>query len=199
MTGKLYWEEVWFRDNSSNPDGVQVVESEKKVVRTVTISQFNESTKQTIENTKQSASASAEVGASYSVVSATVKTEISAAKEITDTYSYTAKEQRDMSIEETIIDKTACEYGQWRSLFYNLSLFPICQLYLTLWLVTVDEIKGGGKLGLYQAYFQAPGIGVSLNQIRTGGERPPSQDVELNVQMRELNFISSLEVWLVLQ
>lgn len=112
VVGKLYWVEIWFRDNSSNPDGVQVVESEKKTVRTVKISQFNESTKQTIENTKQSASASAEVGGSYGVVSATVKTDVSASKEITDTYSYTAKEQKDLSIEETTIDKTKCEFGK---------------------------------------------------------------------------------------
>ncbi|KAL8721626.1 MAG: hypothetical protein Q9225_001715, partial [Loekoesia sp. 1 TL-2023] len=163
VTGSLYWVEIWFRDNSSNPDGVQVVESEKKVVRSVKISQFNESTKEAIENTKQSASAKAEVGASYGVVSATVSTEISASKEITDTYSYTAREQRDMSVEETTIDRT--KY----------------------------EIKGHGRLGLYQAYFSAPGIDVSLSQSRTGGSKPPSEDVKLEVRMHKLDFISSLE------
>lgn len=110
VTGKLYWEEVWFLDNSTNPDGVQVIESDIKTVRTVHISTFNESNKSTIENTKQSVGASAEVGGSYGVVSATVKTEVSASKEITDTYSYTAKEQRDMSVEETIIDRKKCKF-----------------------------------------------------------------------------------------
>ncbi|KAL9094974.1 MAG: hypothetical protein Q9163_006532 [Psora crenata] len=164
VTGKLYWVEVWFRDNSSNPEGSQVVESETKVVRTVSISRFNESTKQTIENTKQSASASATIGASYSVVSASVTTEISASKEITDTYSFTVREQKDISTEDTVIDKT--KY----------------------------EIKAHGKLGLYQAYFSAPGVDVSLNQTRTGGSMPASQDVELNVEMQEIRLLADIKV-----
>lgn len=128
VKGNLYWVELWFRDNSSNPQGIQMVDSEKKQVRTVKISQFNESTKATIENTKQSASASAEVGASYGVVSATVTTEVSASKEITDTYSYTAREQIDMSSEKTNIDKTRCEFRKSSSLQFSLQLRSVPSL-----------------------------------------------------------------------
>lgn len=103
VTGKLRWVEVWFINNSSNPKGYQVNTSATRYVRSVKISQFNESTKTTIENTKQSSSVSATVGASYGPVSASVTGNMSLSREITDTYSGTIREQKDMSID---IEKT---------------------------------------------------------------------------------------------
>ncbi len=103
VTGSIYWKELWFRDNSSNPDGVQSVKTKYKIVRSVDVSEFNESTKSTIENTK----VGAEVGASYGVESAKVETQFSASKEVTDTYTNTASRQEDTSIsEEEEIEET---------------------------------------------------------------------------------------------
>ncbi|KAL8685189.1 MAG: hypothetical protein Q9224_005920 [Gallowayella concinna] len=163
VTGKLYWVELWFRDNSTNPKGTQVVDTEMKVVRTVSISRFNESIKNTVETTKNSFSVGAEVGASYGPVSATVKSEFLASKEIQDTYGYTVREQQDMSVQTTIKDSRG----------YN--------------------VEGHGKLGLYQAFFSAPGVVVSLTQTRTGGETPAAQDVTFDLKLQELQFIKEIQ------
>ena len=112
VTGRLYWTEIWYRDNTSNPQGSQTIKSTLKKVRTVKISRFNESIQETIESTKTSGSVGAEVGASYKVVSATVKADISLSKEITDGYSHTAGEQTDISEETTYTETQECQFVQ---------------------------------------------------------------------------------------
>lgn len=48
VTGDIYWKQLWFRDNSSNPDGIQSVKTNYKIVRSVDVSELNESTKSII-------------------------------------------------------------------------------------------------------------------------------------------------------
>ena len=109
VTGKLRWVEVGFWDNSSNPKGQQVHTVRKTTVRTFRISQFKESTKQIIENTKRSSSVGATIGASYGPLSASITGNTTFSKEITDIYSNTIREQKDISISVTIDVEDSCQ------------------------------------------------------------------------------------------
>ncbi|KAI4247439.1 MAG: hypothetical protein L6R40_001387 [Gallowayella cf. fulva] len=164
ITGKLRWETIWYHDNSTNPQGWQKDEYEKKIVRSLRISQFNESTRTRIEDTKQSSSVSATVGASYGPVSASVTGSHSASKEITDTYIGTIRQQKDVTIEVTTTEKHTYFVGP------------------------------GGKGGLYQAYFSAPGIDVSLQQVQTLPAQPEAEEIQIILKMQELKFLSDIQV-----
>ena len=109
VTGKLRWEEVGFWDNSSNPEGYQVHKVRETTVRTLRISQFKESTKQIIENTKRSSSVGATIGASYGPLNASITANTTFSKEITDIYSNTIREQKDISISVTKDVDDSCQ------------------------------------------------------------------------------------------
>ncbi|KAL8672884.1 MAG: hypothetical protein Q9168_002668 [Polycauliona sp. 1 TL-2023] len=164
IPGKLFWKQLWYRNNTSNPEGQQVETSKEKIVRNVSISEFNESIKSTVLDTKQSSSASATVGASYGPVSASVTATASYSKEITDTFIGTIRQQKDISINEE---------------------FSYEHTYI---------IAGNGKLGLYQAFFSAPGMEVSLTNTVTNEFQPPAEDIEIKMIMEEKRFLSDIQV-----
>ncbi|KAL8801251.1 MAG: hypothetical protein Q9182_004600 [Xanthomendoza sp. 2 TL-2023] len=60
-------------------------------------------------------------------------------------------------------------------------------------MLSLDYIRSGGKLGLYQAFFSAPGVVVSLNQTRTGGSRPAAQDIPIELKLEELDLFKELQ------
>ncbi|CAO1606335.1 hypothetical protein XANCAGTX0491_009832 [Xanthoria calcicola] len=85
-------------------------------------------------------------------------------KEITDIYSNTIREQKDISIQE---NKKVKDYL---------------------------EVKGGGKLGRYQAYFSAPGVEFSLEVYRQEGIPPKAEEFQVIIKMQELKFISDIQI-----
>ena len=56
------------------------------------------------------------------------------------------------------------------------------------------EVKGGGKLGRYQAYFSAPGVEFSLEVYRQEGIPPKAEEFQVIIKMQELKFISDIQV-----
>ena len=65
-------------------------------------------------------------------------------------------------------------------------------------LLPSDTIPGNGKLGLWQAFYNAPGVDMSLNDTRSGGEPPASETVQLTVTMQQLQFIEGFRVGLTI-
>ncbi|KAI4101306.1 MAG: hypothetical protein LQ339_005104 [Xanthoria mediterranea] len=153
VTGKLRWVEIWFVDNSSNPNGHQVKKSETKIVRSLRVSQFNESTKTPIENTKQSSS---------------VK-----------------------MLQLVHLTALCPRASQGTSHSPRRSPIPIPVLPGSK---KTYYVEGYGKLGLYQAYFSAPGVDLSLDVTVTSGFKPAAHEVPLVLKMQEQKFISHIQV-----